>query len=419
VALGLDVGGALREGSGTQHARGSIVTTTIAAPVSQARRILVVIGSRPEAIKLAPVVFELRRRRLETVLCGTGQQRDLIPQALAEFDLEADVDLAVMEANQSLAGLTSRLLVALDRTIADTRPDWILVQGDTTSAMAGALAGFYRGVRVGHVEAGMRTGDRGAPFPEEVNRRIITQCASLHFAPTAACADHLRADGVPPSQIVLAGNTVVDALLWTRARSAFEPPPLSEAFEIANGRRIVLVTSHRREHFGVRLANICAALRAIVDRVPDALVVYPVHPNPNVRTVVSRLLAGHPRILLVDPLPYRSFIALMDRSYLILTDSGGLQEEAPSLSKPVLVLRSVTERVEGIEAGTAVLVGLNTAIIADTAVRLMTDRAEYERMAGARNPYGDGRAAARIVDAIEPPSATRAARPVFADTRYL
>jgi UDP-N-acetylglucosamine 2-epimerase (non-hydrolysing) len=293
-------------------------------------------------------------------------------------------------------------MLGLDRVLTDRRPGWLLVQGDTTSAMAGALAGFYRHVHVGHVEAGMRTGNPRAPFPEEINRRLVAQCATLHFAPTAACERNLRNEGVPASSIAVTGNTVIDALLWTRAQCRLSPPALPDAVtERAAGRRIVLVTSHRREHFGPDLEGICQALLALARAIPDLLIVYPVHPNPHVRATVWQRLGNQPDIALVDPLPYRSFVSLLDLASLVLTDSGGLQEEAPSFGKPVLVLRRTTERTEGIEAGTARLVGPDTDAIVSVATTLLTDPHAYAAMAGSANPYGDGHAAARIVDRLE------------------
>ncbi len=362
-------------------------------------RILTIVGSRPEAIKMAPIVLALRKepQAFEVVLCATGQQLQMIPQALREFGLEAEIDLEVMREDQTLAELTSRLMVGLDATIVGLKPDWVLVQGDTTSAMVGALASFYRRVRVAHVEAGMRTGNQFSPFPEEVNRRIISQCATLHFAPTAGCQSNLLEEGIPASQVFVTGNTIVDALLQIRDEVRRLPSQLPPALDaLLRGRRLVLVTSHRRENFGDRLESICSALKELCEKFADIIIVYPVHPNPNVEGIVRRRLGGAPRIALIHPLPYRSFIELMDRAHLVLTDSGGLQEEAPSFGKPVLVLRDTTERPEGIESGLAKLIGTNRRMVVDAAARLLSDHEQYERMAGGENPYGDGRAAARI-----------------------
>lgn len=366
--------------------------------------VVIVVGSRPEAIKLAPVVKQLRAHEsgFEAVICATGQQRDLLPQALAEFNLRADIDLAVMQPDQSLAGLTARLMTGLDGVLAERRPAWVLVQGDTTSAMVGALAGFYRNVPVGHVEAGLRTGDPRAPFPEEVNRRIITQCATLHFAPTQLAERNLRAEGVPASRVFVTGNTIVDALLSIRDECRHDPPPMPEAVRsLARGQRVVLVTSHRREHFGRDLEEICQGLLRIAHALPDLLIVYPVHPNPHVRGPVEQMLGKERQIALVDPLPYRTLVALLDRASLVLTDSGGIQEEAPSFGKPVLVLRRKTERTEGIDAGTARLVGPDADGMVAAALELLTDTRAYDAMARVVNPYGDGHAAERIVALLE------------------
>jgi UDP-N-acetylglucosamine 2-epimerase (non-hydrolysing) len=387
--------------------------------MARRQRVLVVVGSRPEAIKMAPVVLALRDRAdaFDVLVCATGQQRDLIPQALAEFDLRADLDLGVMRAGQSLAALTARLLVAFDDVLVRHRPDWVLVQGDTTSAMAGAMAAFYRAVPVAHIEAGMRTGNRSVPFPEEVNRRIITRYASLHFAPTRACSQHLMADGVAASDIVLVGNTVVDAILWIRDRCRTAAPALPDSLRGLDSHcRIVLVTCHRREMFGKGLREICGALVDISQRVSNALIVYPVHPNPRVAGPVSEMLGSLPGIVLVPPLPYRDFVALMDRAELILTDSGGLQEEAPSLGKPVLVMRQATERTEGVDAGGARVVGTSRRAIVDAVVEVLTDRRIYAAMASVANPYGDGHAARRIVEQLERAGAGQAqGQPVAED----
>ena len=366
-------------------------------------KVLVVVGSRPEAIKQAPVMFALQAAldRFAPTLCSTGQQRELIPQALAEFGLEASIELDVMQPDQTLAGLTSRLLTRLDGVLLDLRPDWVLVQGDTTSAMAAALAAFYRQIPVGHVEAGLRTDDPREPFPEEINRRVITLCSARHFAPTARCGARLQAEGVAPSAIRITGNTVVDALLWTRAQIRQGPSLLPAEFRARlDSRRLVLVTAHRRESFGTGIANICAAVLTLVEAVGDIVVALPVHPNPRVRDVVLGTLDGHPRIMLIEPQPYRVMVELLDRATLVLTDSGGLQEEAPTFGTPVLVMRATTERPEGVDAGVATLVGTDTDRIVDEARRLLRDSDAYARMTSAANPYGDGTAAQQIVAAI-------------------
>jgi UDP-N-acetylglucosamine 2-epimerase len=366
--------------------------------------VLLVVGSRPEAIKLAPVVFALQQHpeRFDPILCSTGQQRDLIPQALAEFGLEPLIDLDVMEPRQSLARLTSRLVAGLDEVLTQVTPDWVLVQGDTTSAMAGALAAFYRHIPVGHVEAGLRTANVWSPFPEEVNRRIISQCAAAHFAPTARCRDHLTREGVSPTRVTVTGNTVIDALLWIRDRVRREASTLrADLIAQLEGRRLVFVTTHRRESVGRGIANICDAIRSLVCLVEDIVVVLPVHPNPAVRDTVVAALGDTPRVVLLPPQPYRTMVDLMDRAYLLLTDSGGLQEEAPALGTPVLVLRETTERPEGIDAGVARLVGTDTEAIVTHALELLHDPAAYAQMARRSSPYGDGAAAIRIAGALQ------------------
>lgn len=368
------------------------------------QQLLIVVGSRPEAVKMAPLVMACAARpeEFDVLLCSTGQHAHMIPQALAEFELAADINLEVMRPNQTLAELTSRLMIALDKTITDNDPNWIVVQGDTTSAMVGALAGFYRQVPVAHVEAGMRTGNPFSPFPEEVNRRIITQCASLHFAPTKRCEQILLDEGVPASHVFVTGNTVIDALYWTREKISSGRSLLpGKVLEKLNGnRRLVLVTTHRRESFGAGLTNTCLALQQLARTLDDVVIVFPVHPNPNVREPVNRILGNEPNLLLIEPQPYRLFVELMNRAYIILTDSGGLQEEAPGFGKPVLVLRDTTERPEGVEAGCAQLVGTNQDHILNAALRLLNDPRQYERMSNARNLYGDGTAGNRIASIL-------------------
>ena len=364
-------------------------------------KVLVLFGTRPEVIKLAPVIRELRshRQEFQTRIVSTGQHREMVRQALDAFALEADVELDAMSAAKTLASLTARLFLDLDQVIAAEAPDWLLVQGDTTSAMAGAMCGFYRQVRVGHVEAGLRTYHRFEPFPEEVNRTIIGHVADAHFAPTPRAAENLRRAGVRERDIFVTGNTAVDALLATIARIGNGTPagidPETAAF--VAGKRLVLVTSHRRESFGPGLENICRALLAIVERYPDAVIVFPVHLNPSVREPVHRLLGGHPRIRLLEPVGYVEQVWLMSKSFCILTDSGGIQEEAPSLGKPVLIMRDRTERPEVVEAGCARIVGTNHDAIVAGAHDLFENAAIYESMSRAANPFGDGRASERIV----------------------
>jgi UDP-N-acetylglucosamine 2-epimerase len=368
------------------------------------QRLLIVVGSRPEAVKMAPIVMACagQPEEFEVVLCSTGQQSQMIPQALAEFELTADINLEVMRPDQTLAELTARLMVELDNTIKRVSPRWILVQGDTTSAMVGALAGFYRQNPVAHVEAGMRTGNPFSPFPEEVNRRIITQCASLHFAPTIRCQEALLSEGVRASQVLVTGNTVIDALYWTRGQISRTGSALpgNVLAQLHGRRRLVLVTSHRRESFGSGLRNICLAVKEIGQALDDILIIFPVHPNPQVRQTVQGILQAQPNLLLIEPQPYRAFVELMDSAHIILTDSGGVQEEAPGFGKPVLVLRETTERPEGVEAGCAQLVGTNQQAITQAAMKLLTDPGHYAKMANSRNLYGDGMAAARIASIL-------------------
>jgi UDP-N-acetylglucosamine 2-epimerase len=364
------------------------------------RPVLVVLGTRPEAIKLAPVLAALgASATLRPRLCVTGQHRQMLDQMLRVFALTPDHDLAIMRPAQDLTAITTRVLEGTRDVLAAERPGALLVQGDTTTAMAAALAGFYAGVPVGHVEAGLRTGRRDHPFPEEMNRRLIGQLATWHFAPTAAAADNLRREGIAGARIVVTGNTVVDALQAIAARPLPVPPPLDEA--ALAGRRLVLVTGHRRESVGAGIANLCAALRALADRHPDVVVVYPVHLNPAVEQPVRAALGGHPRIWLTPPLDYLGFVALLRRAHLVISDSGGVQEEAPSFGVPVLVTRAATERGEALAAGTARLVGTDRDAIAAAAAQLLDDPAAHAAMRATANPFGDGRAAARIVAHLE------------------
>jgi len=367
------------------------------------KKILVVLGTRPEAIKLAPVVLELRRRSREftCILCVTSQHRQMLAPMLRFFGLVPDHDLKVMRSNQQLGELTGRILSGLDRVLAAEQPDWVVVQGDTTTSMAAALAAYYRQIPVAHVEAGLRTDNKYSPFPEEINRRLISVLADRHFAPTPMAVRNLRREGIPPGRIVETGNTVTDALLWAAAKNRKHPPPLPAGIPAAQkGRKLVLVTGHRRENFGGGLEQICGALKAAADALPELDFVYPVHLNPNVKAPVNRLLGGHPRIFLVPPVDYPVLVALLKRAWLVVTDSGGIQEEAPTFGVPVLVTRNTTERPEGIRAGNARLVGTDASAIARWILRLARDPAAYRRMAQARNPYGDGRAAKRIADRL-------------------
>lgn len=368
------------------------------------KRVLVLFGTRPEVIKLAPVVLELRSRPDEfvTIACSTGQHREMLDQAMSVFRLKADLDLNLMTPGQTLAGLTSLLFKAIDQAIEETKPDAIVVQGDTTSAFVGGMCGFYRRIPVGHVEAGLRTGNIWAPFPEEVNRCIVGKIATHHFAPTERSRQNLLRENVPDSQIEVTGNTVVDALHWMQQNSALQATheiPADIAPALAS-HRLILVTSHRRESFGGGLENTFRAVVRIANAFPDTLVVYPVHLNPNVQAPAQELLANHPRIRLLPPVSYSALLWLMSKACIILSDSGGIQEEAPSFSKPLLVLRETTERPEAVDAGCAMLVGTDEEKIVTEASRLLSDADAYAAMAGKPNPFGDGQAASRIADIL-------------------
>ena len=358
------------------------------------RTILCVVGTRPEAVKMAPVVLRLRQAEgVRVRLVTTGQHRELLDKALEDFGIATDRDLGLMRPGQTLAESTGRALVALDGALEAERPDYVLAQGDTTTVLASALASYYRQVPFGHVEAGLRTGQPYRPFPEEKNRVLAGHLADLHFAPTPESRRNLLREGIDPASVHVTGNTGIDSLRWIADRS----PPLAIVPPTA---RFLLVTAHRRENFGAPLAEICDAIRQIVTDDPGLSVVFPVHPNPAVRSIVSEALRDHRRILLIDPLGYPGFVALMKASFAILTDSGGVQEEGPSLGKPVLVLRDETERPEAVAAGTVQLVGPHRDAIV-TAVRALVDRPDlYRKFATATNPYGDGHASERVVQIL-------------------
>lgn len=369
------------------------------------KRVAVVFGTRPEAIKLAPVVLALRERgNLGVSVCVTGQHRQMVDQILPVFGIRPDVDLNLMTANQTLSGLTARLVESLDRYYSDEGPDFVLVQGDTTTVFAASLVAFYHHIPVGHVEAGLRTGNLDAPWPEEANRVLTTRLASLHFAPTAVARDNLLREGVDPARVFVPGNTVIDALLFAKGKADANPPAIdgvSETDWFKGSGRMVLITGHRRENFGEGFRHICNAIVRLAERHPDTHFVYPVHLNPNVQKPVLDIVGrNRANVHLVAPQPYLAFVALMERSFLILTDSGGVQEEAPSLGKPVLVMRGTTERPEAVAAGTSRLVGTDEDAIVSGVERLFSDPAEYGRMSRAANPYGDGRAAERIVSVV-------------------
>jgi UDP-N-acetylglucosamine 2-epimerase (non-hydrolysing) len=363
-------------------------------------RVLAVIGTRPEAIKMAPVVQELGRRpdRFAVEVCATGQHREMLDQGLALFDIVPDIDLELMAPGQTPSEVAARVLLALEPVLRARRPDWVLVQGDTTTVMAAALCAHHNRLRVGHVEAGLRSFDRANPFPEEMNRVVADHVSDLHFAPTAGARDNLLREGIAAERIHVTGNTGIDALLEVAGRG-WEPPPGDPLWEMEGGRRLILVTAHRRENFGAPLAGICQALGVLAGR-GDVEVVYPVHLNPQVWEPVHRALAGRAHVHLLAPVDYQRLVWLLQRSALVLTDSGGIQEEAPSLGVPVLVLRTVTERPEGVAAGTARLVGTEAGRIVAEATRLLQDEGARAAMARAVNPYGDGRAAARIAAAL-------------------
>lgn len=367
-------------------------------------KVLTIIGTRPEAIKLAPVIMQLGHRSdwFVSKVCGTAQHRTMLDQVLKIFDINPDYDLDIMLHGQSLAQVTSRAIEGLDRVIKDINPDLVLVQGDTTTAFCGALAAFYNKVRVGHVEAGLRTENKFAPFPEEINRRLVSRLTDYHFVPTEYAKLSLMRENIASSSIFVTGNTVIDALLWIRNRVRKNNPDLPVSLlESLNGHVMVLVTGHRRESFGEGFENICTAIREVADTLPDAIFIYPVHLNPNVREPVNRILGRHNQIHLIEPLSYTTFVWLMDRATVVLTDSGGVQEEAPSLGKPVLVMRETTERPEGIEAGNARLVGVKKDNIVNALVDLLKHPEKREAMAKLNNPYGDGHAAERIINILE------------------
>ena len=365
------------------------------------KRILSIVGTRPEAIKLAPVTIELSRRRhaVEHVVCSTAQHRHMLDQVHQWFGIVPDIDLNLMAPNQKLADFAGKALIEVTRVVEEVKPDVILVQGDTTTAMMASLAAVMQKVEVGHVEAGLRTASLYNPFPEEINRRVTGAIARYHFAPTERSAANLRAENVPASWIHVTGNTVIDALRMTLEREVkLDLPCVDRIAE--SGRRLILVTAHRRESFGTPFESLCRALRSIADRNPDVELVYPVHLNPNVREPVGRLLAGHERIHLIEPLSYEKFVHLMAKAFLLLTDSGGVQEEAPYLGKPALVMRDNTERPEAVEAGTAKLVGTDESCIVAETELLLHDDSAYRAMARAGSPFGDGQAARRIADIL-------------------
>lgn len=368
-------------------------------------RVLTIFGTRPEAIKMAPLALALARTPgVDARVCVTAQHRQMLDQVLALFELTPDYDLNLMRPGQSLCSLTSHILQGVETVLLEHKPDLVLVHGDTTTTFAASLAAYYQHVAIGHVEAGLRTGNLYSPWPEEANRKLTGALANLHFAPTDIARENLLREGVPGNHIQVTGNTVIDALLMVSSRldndGALRERMSRQFSFLDTDKKLILVTGHRRESFGGGFERICKALATIARLHPDTEIVYPVHLNPNVREPVSRLLDNNPAIHLIEPLDYLPFVHLMNRSYLILTDSGGIQEEAPSLGKPVLVMRDTTERPEAVSAGTVKLVGTDADHIVHEVSHLLTDPFAYQSMARAHNPYGDGKACQRIINAL-------------------
>jgi UDP-N-acetylglucosamine 2-epimerase (non-hydrolysing) len=362
-------------------------------------KIAIVFGTRPEAIKMAPIVKEVEKRGMQPLVIVTAQHREMLDQKLDVFKIKPDYDLDIMKHNQDLFHVTSAVLNDIKPVLQKENPDILLVQGDTTTTFAASLAAFYLKIPVGHVEAGLRTWNKTNPFPEEMNRQITTRLTDYHFAPTPWAKQNLLKEDVKEENIFVTGNTVIDALLMiVDPNYKFQESPLNR-IDYA-GKKVILLTSHRRENFGEPMGQVFSACRYIVENNPDVEMIYPVHPNPNVRQKANEILAGVPRIHLIEPLDYRPFVQLMNKSYLILTDSGGVQEEAPSLGKPVLVLRTTTERPEAIDAGTGKLVGTDYQTIVREAQKLLSDTKAYKDMSTKTNPYGDGKAAERIVNIL-------------------
>jgi len=372
------------------------------------QKIMLVIGTRPEAIKLAPVIKELEKypREFEVVPVVTAQHRQMLDQVLELFNISSAYDLDIMENNQSLSGVTAKIIQNFDPIVKREEPDWILVEGDTTTSFISALIGFYYRIRIGHIEAGLRTYNKYHPFPEEINRRLTGVLTDFHFAPTQQAKNNLLSEGIREENIFVTGNTVIDALSMTLEKLKKDESrlqSLNSQFSFLNSKsaKLILVTAHRRENFGKPLQNICLALKEIIKYSDNLEIIYPVHLSPNVQGPVNGVLEDDKRIHLIAPLDYESFVWLMDKCYLILTDSGGIQEEAPSLGKPVLVLREVTERPEAVEAGTVKVVGLDKDKIIQETQKLLNDKVLYETMCKAANPYGDGKASKRIVEILK------------------
>jgi len=363
-------------------------------------KILLVFGTRPEAIKMAPLYFALKNAGVIVKVCITSQHREMLDQVLAFFKIEPDYDLNVMKPEQSLTAITSAVLQGVEGVINEFVPDWVGVHGDTTTTLAAALAGFYANTPVFHVEAGLRTGDKTSPWPEEMNRRLVGSITDLHFAPTDGAKNNLLCEGVSENDIVVTGNTVIDALLYTVELQSTECDYESKFPFLEEGRPIILVTGHRRENFGLGFEQICLGLARVASDFPNCRIVYPVHLNPNVQEPVKRILGGVSNVFLIDPLDYPSFVFLMSQCHMILTDSGGIQEEAPSLGKPVLVMRDTTERYEAVEAGVVRLVGTSVESIYSGVAELLEQPGLHADIAKAPNPFGDGEASKKIVRAL-------------------
>lgn len=360
-------------------------------------KVMSIFGTRPEAIKMAPLVKELEKREnIESIVCVTAQHREMLDQVLETFDIKPDYDLNIMKQGQTLGDVTTRALTGLEEVIKEARPDIVLVHGDTTTTFAGALAAFYNQVAIGHVEAGLRTDNKYSPYPEEMNRQMVDRLSDMYFAPTEISKNNLLKENIDESKIYITGNTAIDAMSTTVDKNYTH----KELEWIKPGERMILLTAHRRENLGEPMRHIFRAIKRIVDEFDDVKVIYPIHMNPKVREVANEVFDGDDKVKLIEPLEVFDFHNFQNKSYIILTDSGGIQEEAPSLGKPVLVLRDTTERPEGISAGTLKLVGTDEDIIYEETKRLLTDSKEYERMSKASNPYGDGHASERIVDAI-------------------
>ena len=360
-------------------------------------KVMSIFGTRPEAIKMAPLVKELEKREnIESIVCVTAQHREMLDQVLETFDIKPDYDLNIMKQGQTLGDVTTRALTGLEEVIKEARPDIVLVHGDTTTTFAGALAAFYNQVAIGHVEAGLRTDNKYSPYPEEMNRQMVDRLSDMYFAPTEISKNNLLKENIIESKIYITGNTAIDAMSTTVDKNYTH----KELEWIKPGERMILLTAHRRENLGEPMRHIFRAIKRIVDEFDDVKVIYPIHMNPKVREVANEVFDGDDKVKLIEPLEVFDFHNFQNKSYIILSDSGGIQEEAPSLGKPVLVLRDTTERPEGISAGTLKLVGTDEDIIYEETKRLLTDSKEYERMSKASNPYGDGHASERIVDAI-------------------